>query len=330
MRDEASPGTSSRERSGSRLHRIPAVAGRSARQSRILSIHTTGASTPLTDMLEQSLVSLDAPWKDILLVEEHDLPAAGWRQMCPRDHLLMLCTGKRCTISWRSGGHPQQSASLPEQGVWVVNAGTPLWWVQSQQSKLLFVALPPAFVATAARPGGTQVRPPHNGVSAFEDQAIEHLMLAVRAEVLDGCPAGRLYGVSLSVALIQRLLQRGAIPIGCGPALGSPVPDRVCRVLDYIEANLGEQLTVGKLAELANMAPHQFVAMFKQSTACPPHRYILRKRIAVSQHLLAATTLSLAEIGCALGFPSQAHFTTMFRKITGATPNRYRKIRQES
>jgi AraC family transcriptional regulator len=36
--------------------------------------------------------------------------------------------------------------------------------------------------------------------------------------------------------------------------------------------------------------------------------------------LLAEPRLSLAEISYRLGFPSQAHFTTIFRKFVGATP----------
>jgi AraC-like DNA-binding protein len=34
--------------------------------------------------------------------------------------------------------------------------------------------------------------------------------------------------------------------------------------------------------------------------------------------------MSLAEISYALGFPSQAHFTTTFRKLVGTTPGAYR------
>jgi AraC-like DNA-binding protein len=47
---------------------------------------------------------------------------------------------------------------------------------------------------------------------------------------------------------------------------------------------------------------------------------VLRRRIARAQALLVDLRLPLAEIGYASGFPSQAHFTTMFRKLVGTTP----------
>jgi AraC-like DNA-binding protein len=51
---------------------------------------------------------------------------------------------------------------------------------------------------------------------------------------------------------------------------------------------------------------------------------VLQRRIKRAKELLAARHMSLAEIGYALGFPSQAHFTTTFRKLAGTTPGAYR------
>ena len=42
--------------------------------------------------------------------------------------------------------------------------------------------------------------------------------------------------------------------------------------------------------------------------------------------LLARSQLSLAEIGYALGYTSQAHFITMFRRLAGLPPGAYRKL----
>ena len=65
-------------------------------------------------------------------------------------------------------------------------------------------------------------------------------------------------------------------------------------------------------------------AQFRRSTGLPPHRYLLQRRVGRAKKLVSAGRLSLAEISYALGFPSQAHFTTTFRKLVGTTPGAYR------
>ena len=51
---------------------------------------------------------------------------------------------------------------------------------------------------------------------------------------------------------------------------------------------------------------------------------MLQRRVKRAKELLVAGHMSLAEIGYTLGFPSQAHFTTTFRKLVGTTPGAYR------
>ena len=96
--------------------------------------------------------------------------------------------------------------------------------------------------------------------------------------------------------------------------------------LDYIEAHLGEDTSLRQLAELVRLSPDHFAALFRQSIGLPPHRYVLERRIVRAKELLAGDRLTLAEIGYALGYTSQPHFITMFRKLTGMTPGAYRKV----
>jgi len=92
-------------------------------------------------------------------------------------------------------------------------------------------------------------------------------------------------------------------------------------------AHIGADTSLETLAELAQLSPHHFATVFKASIGLPPHQYILRQRIAKAKELLADNRMSLAEISYVLGFPSQAHFTTMFGKLVGVTPGAYRDRR---
>jgi len=105
---------------------------------------------------------------------------------------------------------------------------------------------------------------------------------------------------------------------------GGLPPTRLRRVLEYIDNHLGSTIRLGTLAAIVHLSPNHFAVGFKASIGCPPHRYILHRRIAKAKELLAGKGMSLAEIAYVIGFPSQAHFTTMFRKLTGITPGAYR------
>jgi AraC family transcriptional regulator len=55
-----------------------------------------------------------------------------------------------------------------------------------------------------------------------------------------------------------------------------------------------------------------------------PHQYQLYRRIERAKELLADRSLSLASLSVAVGFSSQSHFSTAFRKIAGTSPHRFR------
>jgi AraC-like DNA-binding protein len=119
-----------------------------------------------------------------------------------------------------------------------------------------------------------------------------------------------------------------ASPDHSGPAMpgahGLPAA-RLRRVMRHIDGALAEPLTVPALACVAGMSPSHFTALFKCSTGLSPHEAVLRRRIAKAKELLCQDTRTVAAIGCQLGFSSQAHFTTVFRRRVGVTPSAFRR-----
>ena len=99
---------------------------------------------------------------------------------------------------------------------------------------------------------------------------------------------------------------------------------RLRRVTEYIQQNLDKDLRLAELATVAYMSPYHFARLFKGSTGVPPHRFVVRQRIARACAFLATPELSIAQISRRVGFQTPSHFTTVFRRITGITPRRYR------
>jgi AraC family transcriptional regulator len=106
---------------------------------------------------------------------------------------------------------------------------------------------------------------------------------------------------------------------------------RVRRVTEYIEQNLDQELRLAELAALVYMSPYHFARLFKCSTGLPPHRFVVRQRIARASAFLATPEISIAQISRLVGFRTPSHFTTVFRRVRGVTPRGYRteSLREE-
>jgi AraC family transcriptional regulator len=101
-------------------------------------------------------------------------------------------------------------------------------------------------------------------------------------------------------------------------------PQRLSRVLEYIEGNIDQPLLLKDLAAHVTLSPFHFARMFKDSTGHPPHAFVRERRVARAAALLEGTELPIFEIARQCGFRTQSHFTGVYRQVTGTTPKRFR------
>lgn len=161
--------------------------------------------------------------------------------------------------------------------------------------------------------------------SAIQDARLSALMRLMADEIAGGCPGGRLFGESLSLAMEAHVATRYAAHCIETPK-DSLAPPVFGRVLDYIRTNLGSDLAIADLAAVANMSPHHFCLRFKRAVGVTPHQWVTRARIDEAALLLKAGRSSINEVALSVGFTNQSHFTYVFRCLMGTTPKRYRRI----
>lgn len=160
-----------------------------------------------------------------------------------------------------------------------------------------------------------------------KDAQIERILRALEADLEAGLRSGRLFGESLLCALAVHLQRCYSVTPLKGARSRNGLPKaRLHRVLDFIESNLDQEITLSALAETAGMSPHYFSVMFKQSTESSPHQYVLRRRIELARRLLNDRRVSVLEAAVRSGFSDQSHFTKIFRRIVGVTPAAYRAV----
>jgi AraC family transcriptional regulator len=158
------------------------------------------------------------------------------------------------------------------------------------------------------------------------DPVIDRLGRIGLREVIEGGAGGRLYAESLATALTVHLLRRyGNGTLALKLYRGGLPANRLRRVLDYIDAHLRSELSLAELAKISGLSPHHFAAAFKTTTGSSPHRYVIEQRVGRARELLHDRKRSISEIAYSVGFSSQSHLTTNFRRIVGSTPNRFRR-----
>jgi AraC family transcriptional regulator len=99
---------------------------------------------------------------------------------------------------------------------------------------------------------------------------------------------------------------------------------RLKRVQEHIDAHLDECISLADLARVAGLSRMHFAAQFRAATGYRPHDYLLYQRIESAKAKLSTTDMPLAEIALTVGFQAQAHFSTVFKRLTGETPARWR------
>ena len=155
---------------------------------------------------------------------------------------------------------------------------------------------------------------------------IEQLARAlIHAEELGGA-SGQSYADGIGLAITARLL--GGIPDST-PADRGQVSGlskwRLKRATEYMTANLAEPICLADIAAATGLSRMHFAAQFRVATGLRPHEYLLQRRIEHAQALLLTSRLPLVEIALEVGFKTQAHFTTVFARLVGETPNVWRQ-----
>lgn len=100
---------------------------------------------------------------------------------------------------------------------------------------------------------------------------------------------------------------------------------RVNAAMDYIEAHLGEELTVDQLARVAHFSPYHFHRIFGAVTGETIGSFVARVRLERAATLLSARSERLVtEIALETGFASPSSFSRAFREAYGMSPTAWR------
>ena len=113
------------------------------------------------------------------------------------------------------------------------------------------------------------------------------------------------------------------------PGRVPPVPtvsrQRIRRLLQFIEANLEDNLSLDAMAAEVGMSPLYLARAFKTAVGQSPHQYVLGRRIERAKELLRTTEMSIVDVALSVGFSSQSHLSHWMIRHAGISPAAYRR-----
>lgn len=99
----------------------------------------------------------------------------------------------------------------------------------------------------------------------------------------------------------------------------------VKEALTYIEQNFQNDISVEDIAAVCGLNRSYFGKIFKNAVGKSPQDFLMNYRMIKATELLKLTTLSVSDVGNAVGYPNPLHFSRAFKNVYGVSPRGWRK-----
>jgi AraC-like DNA-binding protein len=160
------------------------------------------------------------------------------------------------------------------------------------------------------------------------DPTTERLLCARGAANEMAREPARLYLRHLYSAILTLAAARETITRSGQQRPLTPLPKwRFARVKEYVDSHIDEPIRLRDLANAAGLSQMHFAAQFRAYTGISPCKFVMTQRMQHARLLLADPRNTLVDVALGVGFRNQAHFTTVFHRLVGQTPNCWRNAR---
>ena len=135
---------------------------------------------------------------------------------------------------------------------------------------------------------------------------------------------GYLVNMVLVQALRSHLTSRSNRSIGWLSALAD---DQIGAAINAMHKDPANSWSLQSLAKCAALSRSSFAVRFREAVGLTPMEYLSRWRMLVAEERLRHSKSSIAQVAHAVGYRSEAAFSTAFKRINGCSPRRYSRQR---
>jgi AraC family transcriptional regulator len=267
------------------------------------------------------LTSPGRGWRG-LQAEFYRIPAGATQVAAAAVHRLGVHFGPSVNAACRCDG-PVQRRVQTHGDADFVPAGLDGEWEDDADCTILSLSVSPALLHQAAKDVG--VDPARMALAPrfqLRDPGIEHIAWALKSELEATIPSDRLYIDSLGTALAVRLVALQPVRPGAHQSAKPTLSLRQKRrLLDFIETNLDQGLSLAELAIVAGTGVSQLKALFPQTMGLSVHQYVMRRRVERARCLLLSGEAPISQAALAAGFAHQSHMAQWMKRLLGVTPS---------
>nr|WP_321456951.1 response regulator [uncultured Cohaesibacter sp.] len=102
-------------------------------------------------------------------------------------------------------------------------------------------------------------------------------------------------------------------------------PERMQNVLNFIERNIGKDITLEDAASCASVSPCYFSRLFKKTIGETFVAYVKQRRMEHAKNMLESSDMPIMNIALDLSFHDINYFAKVFKKEVGLTPSEFRR-----
>lgn len=98
----------------------------------------------------------------------------------------------------------------------------------------------------------------------------------------------------------------------------------VKKIITYTNENYANIISIHEIAEYFHFSPIYFGRYFQKKTNKSFKSYLNELKVEKAKELLINSNMKITSLAFSLGFKNESYFYTVFKNITGKTPNQYR------
>lgn len=131
---------------------------------------------------------------------------------------------------------------------------------------------------------------------------------------------------------LKRTSREKRVPILAGdtekeglPQATTDQPVNIIKVMQYIEENLAEKISLENLSKEASMSKFHFCRFFYRHAGLSPIKFLNQARIEKAKEYLQKERITISEVSHKVGYNDLGTFIRQFKKLTGLTPSAYQE-----
>ncbi|NOU94032.1 helix-turn-helix domain-containing protein [Paenibacillus sp. LMG 31456] len=97
------------------------------------------------------------------------------------------------------------------------------------------------------------------------------------------------------------------------------------QIQEFLDNHFMQDISLNEIANSLYISPYYLSRIFKEKTGYSPINYVIQLRIGEAKKLLLTSNLTIQEISHRMGYDNSNYFSVLFKKVTGASPNQFRK-----